>query len=293
MGWENVGNSFIAARDYAEQERAAGRQPTGHELGMIGLAGRNNPLLGYQRAKVRSAAQLDALNISEKQLEQEMMSRKMEGMARLSALVARSFDDPDTMEREVLKIAYDHNIGMGEIDPILKGIEQKRQYKRRMDALGSGMIPRSMSISSTGGQTMTFVNPDAAAGTTSAMSNLARYTELVKEVDEANASGDPLRIKMAADRMDFFKKQTMSDAEQGISRPLGQGEILRAVIGLTKPTALEELTGAERRTLDDAISMLEPLIERLRSVSGQPAARGQQVPPPVDPDDPLDLGLWD
>jgi hypothetical protein len=215
---------------------------------MIGLASRNNPLLGYQRARVKSAASLDALNISAKQLEQEMMSRKMEGMTRLSALVARSFDDPDDMEREVLKIAYDHNIG-DEIDPILKGIEQKRQYKQRMDSLGrvmksaadTGMVPDSIGISASGHQTMTFTNPNApgARGLSyeerlsleetrqDALTNreMMRHQNRLQMVDEARQWDrlkylDQRKAKLYLAELDAMARNTFSSSklEEGIQK---------------------------------------------------------------------------
>ena len=255
---------------------------------MSGASG-SLPMGAFQRASQTMAASRDPyyqLNTAIKQHELEaarwtmhakafdmqMQIRQKEGLVELHSFLSdKDFSDPATYSG-ALAIAAKNGLDEQSTSPLFKRMNDGILMRERINLLNA----RSY-----------------AGGTSSAISNLAKYTELTREMDEANASGDPFKAKMAADRMDFFKKQTMSEAEQGISRPLSQGEILRAVIGLTKPTALEELTGAERTSLDAALSTLGPLIEKMRSVTGRPSAQDQQVPPPVDPDDPLDLGLWD
>jgi hypothetical protein len=113
-------NSFMAAKDYAEQERAKGREPSQRELAMVASAGRDDAMFALKRQMVKNQANADALKISVQQKLFEAENTRLEGMTHLADLMAtQEIGDPQTIDNAV-RLSSQYNLPPEAIQPLLQ-----------------------------------------------------------------------------------------------------------------------------------------------------------------------------
>ena len=112
-------NSFMAAKDYAEQERAQGRNPSPRELSMVAMAGADDPMFALRRKMMQQQATSDALKITAQRMKIEMENKQLEGAARLGELIGDGRPVDSAKMDEALNVAVRFNLPQSAIEPII------------------------------------------------------------------------------------------------------------------------------------------------------------------------------
>jgi hypothetical protein len=153
-------NSFMAAKDYAEQERAKGREPSQRELAMVASAGQDDPMFALKRQMIKNQANADALKITAQQKMIELENKKLEGLDQhLNILSSGDLNSTDTLNRVLMNAS---RFGLGEevygpaVSSIQNGIKLSRMANSMTTPTPDGMEPKINVDPATGASYKTF-----------------------------------------------------------------------------------------------------------------------------------------